>query len=128
MNIGNYFKKDIVNYIKCDDYIKTQEKKLREYRKKRTELENTIVDYMFKNNINKSDIKVGDSKLRYHENKTKTNLNQNFIKNKLKEYFLEKHSNLGESKCIGIADDIYNYIENSRIYNKKIVLKRISIK
>jgi uncharacterized protein YyaL (SSP411 family) len=127
MSVGNFFKQDVIDYIKYDKHIKDQEKILREHKKKRSALETNILNYMVKNKLSNSDIKAGTSKLRYQENKTKTGLNQKFLKSKLEEYFLEKHSNLGEEKCLNIANDIYNYIENGRIYKTKLVLKRICL-
>ena len=111
-----------------DNYIKQGEKEIREYRKKRSKLESDIIDYIVNNKINKSDIKIGNSKLRYHENKTKCSFNKTFIKKNLEEYFLEKHSNLGKEKCENLANDIYTYLENSRTFKIKLGLKRIALK
>ena len=123
--ISSDIKETIANYIKYDNHIREQESKIKKIKKERDILSNDILNYMINNKLSSSDIRVGDSKLRYHENKSMSSLNQKYIKQKLEEYFLEKHSNMGEQKCIAIANSVYDYIISSRKYKKKIILKRI---
>ena len=118
--------KDLISkYIKYDNYIKDEEAKIRKIKKERESCGNNILDFIINNNINNTDIRVGNSKLRYHENKIMTPLSQGFIKKQIHEYFVEKHPNMNEEKVNNISKDIYNFIITSRKQKKKIVLKRI---
>ena len=123
--INSNFKQNIIKYVNLDDKIREKEHELRKLRKYKESTSTDIIDYIIKNKIYESDIKIGNSKLRYQETKTKTGLGLNVIKMKLRDYFKDKYHHLGNEKCEKFADDIFNYISNSRKTKTKIVLKRI---
>ena len=124
MKISSDIKQTIKNYVKYDDYIKDQEKKIRKLKKERDNLSTDIIDFMINENYKNTDIRVGDSRISCQENKSLTSLNQNFIKNQINIFFVEKHPEI-ISKNKNISTELFNYIINSRKQNKKIALKRI---
>ena len=124
IKISSDIKQTIKNYVKYDDYIKDQEKKIRKLKKERDNLSTNIIDFMINQNYKNTDIRVGDSRISCHENKSLTSLNQHFIKNKINSFFIEKHPEI-ISKNKSISTELFNYIINSRKQNKKIALKRI---
>ena len=84
-------KDSIKNYVKYDDYIKEQEKKLRKLKKERDSFSNDIINFMIQGNNRNTDIKIGQSKIICQENKTMSSLNQNFIKSSIRNFFIEKY-------------------------------------
>jgi hypothetical protein len=124
-NLSTKDKRDILNFIKIDDKIKEKEKRIKELKKEYKKISNNLIELIQKKNIKDLDIKIGNSKIRYIENQSKSGLSQQFLKEKIKEYFLKKYSHFDENKCQLISEDIVKYINNSRNINTKISLKRI---
>ena len=124
-NLSTKDKRDILNFIKIDDKIKEKEKRIKELKKEYKKISNNLIELIQNKNIKDLDIKIGNSKIRYIENQSKSGLSQQFLKEQIKEYFLEKYSHFEENKCKLISEDIVNFINNSRKVNTKISLKRI---
>lgn len=124
-NLSIEEKRKIIKFIKNDDKIKINEKALKELRKEQKMISTYIVNLISKKNIQDLDIKIGNSKIRYIENQSKSGLSQQFLKETIKKYFLTKYSNFKEEKCRLISEDIIKFINESRKINKKISLKRI---
>lgn len=124
-NLSTKDKRDILNFIKIDDKINEKEKRIKELKKEYKKISNNLIELIQKKNIKDLDIKIGNSKIRYIENQSKSGLSQQFLKEKIKEYFLKKYSHFDKNKCQLISEDIVKYINNSRNINTKISLKRI---
>ena len=120
-------KAKIKEFIEYDNYINIQNKKLKNIKKKKDDLDREIVNYLEKKNLTKQNIKIENSKIICKESKTYSTLNQNFIKKNLKSYFNENHKNMSDSTTNNLVEAILNYILKSRTEKTKISLKRISI-
>ena len=120
-------KSKIKEFIEYDNYINNQNKKLKNIKKKRDNLDKEIVNYLEKKNLTKQNIKIENSKIICKETKTYSSLNQNFLKKNLKSYFDENHKNMSDSATNNLVEAILNYILKSRTEKTKISLKRISI-
>lgn len=125
INLTMNAKKNIINFIKIDDKIKENEKILKELKKEQKNLSEYLINFIQEKDMTKLDIKVGNSKIRYIENQSKTGLSQQFLKEQIKEYFIHKYNHFEENKCKLISEDIVKFINNSRKVNTKISLKRI---
>lgn len=119
-------KREIIKFIKIDDKIKVNEKALKELRKEQKEISTYLINLISKKSIQDLDIKIGNSKIRYIENQSKSGLSQQFLKETIKNYFSSKYRHFKEEKCILISEDIIKFINDSRKINKKISLKRIT--
>lgn len=120
-------KAKIKEFIEYDNYINNQNKKLKNIKKKKDDLDREIVNYLEKKNLTKQNIKIENSKIICKESKTYSTLNQNFIKKNLRSYFNENHKNMSDSAINNLVEAILNYILKSRTEKTKISLKRISI-
>ena len=119
--VYNHFKKNIKNWIECDNYlIENQEKikqineKTKAVKKKREELSNNITTYMKNNNMHDNIINISDGDLRYNETVAQTPITLKHLKFLLEKYYQDNNSAL----------KIYNYIKENREYKKIIDLKR----
>lgn len=120
-------KAKIKEFIEYDNYINIQNKKLKNIKKKKDDLDREIVNYLEKKNLTKQNIKIENSKIICKESKTYSTLNQNFIKKNLRSYFNENHKNMSDSAINNLVEAILNYILKSRTEKTKISLKRILI-
>jgi hypothetical protein len=127
VNLTTNTKKNIINFIKLDDKIKENEKLIKKLKKEQKKLSEYLINYIQEKDIKNLDIKVGNSKIRYIENHTKTGLSQQFLKEKIKEYFLCKYNHFDKNKCQLISEDIVKFINKSRNVNTRISLKRLNI-
>ena len=89
-------KAKIKEFIQYDDYINIQNKKIKNIKKKRDDLDKEIINYLTKKNLTKQNIKLENSKIICKESKSYSSLNQNFLKKHLKCYFSENYTNMSE--------------------------------
>ena len=116
---------NIKKYVKYDNYIREEEKKLKNIKKKRDEYSEKILNNIIKNKLSDNDIRVGNSKITCKESKNLTTLNQKFIKENIRNYFKEHYTKMSDVDQEKISNDIFEYILNSRKITKKLSLKRI---
>ena len=110
------FRTKVKNWIDCDNQINELNNKIKEIKKKKTELNVEILEFMKDNNI--EDISTKQCKLKTYTSTTQKGLNKDYIKSKLKTALDD------ESKAVEITDLILNNREKT-VTTK---LKRINIK
>ena len=120
-------KAKIKEFIKYNDYINIQNKKIKNIKKKRDDLDKEIINYLTKKNLTKQNIKLENSKIICKESKSYSSLNQNFLKKHLKCYFSENYTNMSELSIKNLVEEILDYILKSRSQKTKISLKRMLI-
>jgi len=120
-------KAKIKEFIQYDDYINIQNKKIKNIKKKRDDLDKEIINYLTKKNLTKQNIKLENSKIICKESKSYSSLNQNFLKKHLKCYFSENYTNMSELSIKNLVEEILDYILKSRSQKTKISLKRMLI-
>ena len=96
---NNNIKQLIKDYIKIDDQLSIINKESKEIRKAKTDLEDSIKDFMVENNIAKVDI--GSGCLRISKTKSHKKINKKIIL----EVLLDT---LEENKATEIIDELFN--------------------
>jgi hypothetical protein len=96
---------NVKGWVQVDKDIKLLQLELKEQKKKKTDLTNTLVDIMKTNEIDCFDIKEG--KIVYTQNKTKTAINKKHLMACLDKYFADT-PNIE-------TEDIGNFILNERM-------------
>ena len=119
-------KKNFIKYISIDNNIKNKEKDLKILKNEKKKLSINIINFIEKNKYFDSDIKVGKSRISYIKKEYKSSLTQSFLKESIELYFINKYPNMNKEKCNVIANDLFNFINNSRKINIKPILKRIN--
>ena len=115
-NLIKIFREKVKKWLEMDNDIKTLECALKERKKNRNILQIDILEFMGKYNI--KDMNAGNSKLLYHQSKTKKAFTEKSLKEQLTKYFNN-------------ADDAINiaeYLFNNREYTFKTNLKRKNLK
>jgi hypothetical protein len=109
------FKKQIKNYVSYDDKIKRYNLELRKLRQEKSRLEQSIIKFMNKNQMNDTIIKLtGGGKLEIGQSKRTESLSKNYILEKLTLY-------------LGSEDDakkIVDYLYSNRVVTMKDSIKR----
>ena len=98
---------NIKKWLQLDKEMKTLQKELKERRKKKNNLTDTLVEIMKKNEIDCLDI--SDGKIIYTQNNTKSPINKKHLLESLDKYFSDKAS-------LPI-EDIVNFILDNRTVN-----------
>jgi hypothetical protein len=100
---------NIKKWLLIDKEMCVLQKELKERKKKKNELTNTLVEIMKKNEIDCVDI--SDGKIIYTQNNTKGPINKKHLLECLDKYF--------ENNKTIPTDDIVNYILDNRVNNIK---------
>jgi hypothetical protein len=117
------FKVNVSKYIDYENQIKNENNRLNIIKNKKKILEKYILEFILTNNLPHK-IKINNQFITIKENKIKSQLNKKFLINSLNNYFNE-NTNHNNTYCNQIANDIYTYIDNSRLYNTKFSLKKL---
>ena len=114
-------KKNIKNWIECDNYLIENQEKIKQIneknkavKKKREELSTWITTYMKKNEMQEHVINISDGDIRYNEQIAQSPITLKHLKNLLENYFQNNEE----------STKIYNYIKENREYKRIIDLKR----
>ncbi len=102
-------------YIHLSEEIKSMETRLKEIRKNKSVLENSIIHCIQTNKLVDKEFVKGKHKLKCEVTQRKDGLNQKFLKESLENYFKNTYRHkLSEVKCNDKAHEIFNYILNLR--------------
>ena len=104
---------NIKSWLQIDKEMKMLQKELKDRRKKKNDLTNSLVDIMKKNEIDCVDI--SDGKIIYTQSNTKSPINKKHLTECLEKYF-ENNSNIP-------ADEIVNFILENRSVNLKETIR-----
>jgi hypothetical protein len=122
-------KTTLLAYDAADNKIKEIEKRLREMRKERSDLEDRILKIMDENKLKGKTINLGHVKIAYEEKTTKESFSQGFVKKVLEEYFIENYgTKYGESMALTKANELFQYLLNHRADKTSISLVKTDIK
>ena len=129
-----HFKCDVRRFDNIDseinvisEQLKPLNLKLKDLRKVKTELQNTICDFMQTNEI--GECKLAKGALLFKETKNVLPLSKNSIKENIL-LFLKEHSDTHEYKNLDMeskATMLFQYVYEKRDYSEKKVLERINI-
>ncbi len=98
------FEANIKRWVTIDNEIKQLNDKMKEMKVKRTEISDTILDFVETENLNSTTININNGTLKFGTNKQSANLTLTYIKSCLEQ-------------CISSEDDvntIMDVIKNSR--------------
>jgi seryl-tRNA synthetase len=109
---------NIKSWLQIDKEMKTLQKELKERRKKKNDLTNSLVDIMKKNEIDCVDI--SDGKIIYTQSNTKAPINKKHLTDCLEKYF-EKNASVP-------ADEIVNFILENRSVTQKETIRLKPVK
>jgi len=122
----NELKQGFRQYIELDDQISILESKLSELRQSRDTVERNIVGIIEKNNLQKKNIKMGDSHFQYTSSEKKDGFTQHYVKKALYDYYgFFYDGKLPRDKCNEKADQVFQYLLANRTIKNKTGLKRI---
>lgn len=109
------FKKQIKNYVSYDDKIKKYNAELRKLRQEKSRLEQSIMKFMNKNQMNDTVINLtGGGKLQLGQSKKTESLSKNYILEKLTTYFGSEDD----------AQKIVDYLYSNRVITMTDSIKR----
>src|SRR3990167_8072453 len=120
------FRSVVTEWIELDDALKETNKQTRVLKKRRTELEEMIIDIMKNNGFEICN--TGDGSLQFSVRKRISSINRSVISENLKEYLspfadaLSKHMNKSPDE---IADEATEYIYSHRENIEKEVIKKL---
>lgn len=115
-------------YIHLSQEIKTLESNLKEIRKRKTCLENSIIHCITTNQLIHKEFVKGKHKLTCEVSQRKDGLNQKFLKASLEDYFNKNYQGrLSSSRCNEKANEIFNYILDLRKERPFYSLKQMHI-
>ncbi len=109
------FKKTLIDYESLESKIQKLENSLKDLRKERNKLEDTIIDIMISKNLKGKTLNLGTSKLTFEEKTTTSGLSQSLVKSSLDKYFLEQYAGkYGDDKALAKSKEVFDFILNSR--------------
>ena len=111
---------------KINSIIKPHQDQLKELKKQKNELQTNICGFMQTNEI--SECKLQEGALLYKETKNVVPLNKSAIKENIIKFFKEKFKTdeVKEMSPEEMADALFTFVYETREYNEKTSLKRIS--
>ena len=108
---------DIHKWILLDNQIKLQTEKLKEMRDKRSDLTETIKNYIETNKIHNSTIKINDFKLKVFQTKIAETLTFKYLEQKLSEIIPNENQ----------VKQIVDYLKIKRSYKMVSEIKRLNV-
>lgn len=119
---------NIDKYIKLSNEIKRIDKVSRELKKSKTDIEDSIINILEKNDLTDKEFIKGNFKISLQQNKKSDGLNQKFIKNALEQYFVNSYSDkLSKERCLQKANELFEYVLSLRKTRIHSSLKQIAI-
>jgi len=113
MSSKEHLSANIKNWLQLEKEMKVLQKELKDRRKKKNDLTNSLVDIMKKNEIDCVDI--NDGKIIYTQSNIKSPINRKHLTECLEKYF-ENNSSIP-------ADEIVNFILENRSINLKETIR-----
>jgi len=110
------FKGFVRKWLELDNFLKKAQETIREKRKLRDQLSQTIVKFMCKYNI--EDLNTKEGRIRCKVGYVKTPVNQKVVKQRLTDYFGDKEQEKNE---------IISKIYDEREVNEKVSLRRLKV-
>tara|TARA_Y100000389_G_scaffold199878_1_gene239158 strand:+ start:1267 stop:1662 length:396 start_codon:yes stop_codon:yes gene_type:complete len=118
----------IDKYITLSNEIKRIDKASRDLKKNKSDIEDSIINILEKNELTNKEFIKGNFKISMQQNKKSDGLNQKFIKNALEQYFINSYSDrLSKERCIEKANELYEYILSLRKTRTHSSLKQIAL-
>tara|TARA_B100001094_G_C18098199_1_gene754212 strand:+ start:651 stop:1046 length:396 start_codon:yes stop_codon:yes gene_type:complete len=118
----------IDKYITLSNEIKRIDKASRDLKKNKSDIEDSIINILEKNDLTNKEFIKGNFKISMQQNKKSDGLNQKFIKNALEQYFINSYSDrLSKERCIEKANELYEYILSLRKTRIHSSLKQIAL-
>lgn len=111
------FKNMVIDWVKKDDEIRELSKDLKELKDERKNLEELILEYMSKINVDM--FEIGDGKLRKNVSKTKCALKHNIIQDSLVQIFHDVQKAHKTTQFILDNRPIKERVRLKRTYNRK---------
>lgn len=112
LKISKEFQEMVIKFVKLDDFIRKKEKEIKELKLQRKPCEDYILNYLDK--VGESTIDITNGKLRKNKSETKVPLNQNIIRDAIKEKVTDPK----------IVEDIVTLMDTLRPTNVRTNLKR----
>ena len=111
---------------KISNIIKPHQDKLKDLKKQKSELQTNICGFMQTNEI--SECKLQEGALLYKETKNVVPLNKSAIKENILKFFKEKFKTdeVKKMNAEEMADALFTFVYETREYNEKTTLKRVS--
>lgn len=126
-NLTNDFKEKVIMYIKCDDLIRSKMEEIKELKEKKKPCEEYIIKYLDRKDS--PYVKVKDGKLIKNKSETKGALKTDIIKDAIQEGIKdEKLNEINAVKTADITAKIMDLMENKRIKNVRVNLKRTFVR
>ena len=114
--ISKEFQENVIKFTKIDDTIRDKQKEITKLRSQRKLHENYILKHL--DQIDESVIEISNGKLIKSKSETKVPLNQDIVKNAIKEKISDPT----------IVEEIIKNMDNSRQKNTRVNLKRTNNK
>jgi hypothetical protein len=117
--MDNQFSENVKQWIILDNQMKLYNDKLKELRKAKNDIENTILDHVNKHSLTNSIVKITDGKLKFGEYKQTSPISLKYV-----EQCIVKC--LGEEKVKQIMEfikknrEVKSSLEIKRIYDKNV--------
>lgn len=125
----NELKQGFRNYIAIDDQISAMESKIADMRKERDRVEKGLLSIIEKNNLQKKEIKIGNSRFQYSVSDRKDGFTQQYVKQALTDYFgFYYDGKMSREKCNEKSDHVFQYLLANRTVKHKVALKRMAEK
>ena len=107
------FEEEIQDWVTIDNRLKLLNEEVKQLRGRRSELSNTILDYVDSNKLSRATINISDGKIKFVNTKVTSPLTYKFI-----------HECL--AKCLNPekAEQLINFIKSQRISNYNPDIKR----
>jgi predicted nuclease with TOPRIM domain len=107
---------NIKEWVVLDNKIKKINDSMKEFKDKKNELTDKILDHISINNMNINTINISDGKLNFIETKQATILSYKFLQECFKEFFInDEHK----------ANELFEFIKNKRTYTTNPSIKRL---
>ncbi len=112
LKISKEFQEMVIKFVKLDDLVRKKEKDIKELKIQRKPCEDFILTYLDK--VGENTIDITNGKLRKNKSETKVPLNQNIIKDAIKEKVADPK----------VVEDILTLMDTMRPMNVRTNLKR----
>ena len=107
----------IQRWVSLDNKIEVKKSRLKEYQDEKKELEESILDYISRNNKHNLQINTSDGYIDFHEMKSSQLMTLKYIKDTLEEFFSR-----GPSEVNGAA--IMRFLLDNRETKTKVTMRR----
>ena len=116
------FNKNILEWVNCDNKIKSNNEVVKELRLKKVSLETNIIGYIQENNLEENIFNISslDTQLKMNKTSVKESISYKFLENTFIQYFNETDLDNDCKK----SKELLEFIKNTRECSDKYALKR----